>query len=97
MFCFLLPLFPFPLCVVFGLGFGFGFERCFADEWWRVVDNGWLYYYYRFANATSGVTWGGQTYETSDGKVEGTLNVTTVPVSEGVVVHDTEAVMLTFS
>lgn len=51
----------------------------------------------RFANGTSGVTWGGQTYETSDGKVQGGLNVTTVAVSAGVVVHDTEAVMLSFS
>ena len=50
----------------------------------------------RFANATTGVTWGGQTYETSDGKVRGSVEVTTVPVSQGVEVHDTEVVMLTF-
>lgn len=51
----------------------------------------------RFANGTSGVTWGGQTYETSDGKVQGQLNVTTVPVSAGVDVHDTEVILLSFS
>ncbi|EIM91055.1 uncharacterized protein STEHIDRAFT_128057 [Stereum hirsutum FP-91666 SS1] len=50
-----------------------------------------------FANGTSGVTWGGQTYETADGKVQGQLNVTTVPVTAGVDVHDTEAVLLSFS
>lgn len=52
---------------------------------------------FSFANGTSGVTWGGQTYETSDGKVQGTPNVTTVPVEDGVVIHDTEAILLTFS
>ncbi|KAI0049009.1 glycoside hydrolase family 79 protein [Auriscalpium vulgare] len=48
------------------------------------------------ANATSGVTWGGQTYETSDGKVQGTLSTSTVSVNSGIDIHDTEAVLLTF-
>ena len=52
---------------------------------------------HRFANSTSGVTWGGQTYETSDGKVQRDLDVQTVPISQGVDVHDTEAVILIFS
>ncbi|KAA1467403.1 glycoside hydrolase family 79 protein [Dentipellis sp. KUC8613] len=48
------------------------------------------------ANATSGVTWGGQTYETSDGKVSGSMNTTTVSVSAGFDLHDTEAVLVSF-
>ncbi|THH14807.1 hypothetical protein EW146_g5586 [Bondarzewia mesenterica] len=46
-----------------------------------------------FANATKGVTWGGQTYETSDGKVQGSVNITTVPIVQGVDVHDTEVIL----
>ncbi|KAF8485871.1 hypothetical protein DFH94DRAFT_708576 [Russula ochroleuca] len=49
------------------------------------------------ANATQGVTWGGQTYETQDGKVSGVLSTMTVPVSQGLNINDTEAVLLTFS
>ncbi|KAI0027404.1 hypothetical protein K488DRAFT_61654 [Vararia minispora EC-137] len=49
------------------------------------------------ANATAGVTWGGQTYETSDAKVSGALKVQHVPVSGGVDVHDTEVVLLSFN
>ena len=45
---------------------------------------------------TAGLTWGGQTYETSDGRVAGTLNTTTVPTALGVDVQDTDVVMLTF-
>lgn len=52
---------------------------------------------YRTANATQGVTWGGQTYETEDGKVGGVLSTLTVNVSQGVDVYDTEAVLLAFS
>jgi hypothetical protein len=48
------------------------------------------------ANATAGVTWGGQTYETADALVSGTLGVETVAISAGVDVHDTEVVMLSF-
>lgn len=51
----------------------------------------------RSASDTAGLTWGGQTYETKDGKVSGTLNVATVSVSEGVDVSDTEVVLLSFS
>lgn len=49
------------------------------------------------ADATQGVTWGGQTYETADGKVAGVLSTLTIPVSQGVDIYDTEAVLLTFS
>ncbi|KZV62776.1 glycoside hydrolase family 79 protein [Peniophora sp. CONT] len=48
------------------------------------------------AESTSGVTWGGQTYETSDALVSGKLQTQTVPVSAGVDVHETEVVMVTF-
>jgi hypothetical protein len=49
------------------------------------------------ADATKGVTWGGQTYETQDGKVAGSPSTLTVPVSQGVDIYDTEVVLLTFS
>jgi len=49
-----------------------------------------------FADSTSGLTWGGQTYETSDGKVSGKLRTTTVDVSAGVSIQQTEVVLLTF-
>ena len=52
---------------------------------------------YSTANATKGVTWGGQTYETEDGKVAGNLSALTMPVSQGVDIYDTEAVLLAFS
>ncbi|KAI0318620.1 hypothetical protein OF83DRAFT_1056585, partial [Amylostereum chailletii] len=48
------------------------------------------------ANATEGLTWGGQTYETEDAMVQGGLQTQTVDVSVGVDVHDTEVVMLSF-
>jgi hypothetical protein len=49
------------------------------------------------ANATEGVTWGGQTYEIEDGKVAGVLSTQTMPVSQGFDIYDTEAVLLAFS
>jgi hypothetical protein len=49
------------------------------------------------ADATQNVTWGGQSYETQDGKVTGDLSTLTVPVNQGVDIYDTEAVMLAFS
>jgi hypothetical protein len=52
---------------------------------------------HRTANATEGITWGGQTYETLDGKVAGTLDTETVDVSEGFDIGDTEVVMLIFA
>jgi len=52
---------------------------------------------YSTADATQGVTWGGQTYETQDGKVAGVLSTLTIPVSQGVDIYDTEAILLTLS
>lgn len=49
-----------------------------------------------YADATSGLTWGGQTYETSDARVSGPLVMEAVPVSQGVDVQETEVVMLSF-
>ncbi|PPQ90810.1 hypothetical protein CVT25_012130 [Psilocybe cyanescens] len=48
------------------------------------------------ADDTTGLTWGGQTYETSDAKVSETLQVQTANVSDGVDIHETEVVMLSF-
>ncbi|KAN0078231.1 glycoside hydrolase family 79 protein [Tylopilus felleus] len=49
-----------------------------------------------YANATSGVTWGGQTYETSDARISGTLQVEKLNVSAGFDIRETEAVLLSF-
>ena len=50
----------------------------------------------RHADDTSGLTWGGQTYETNDARVSGSLKVNTVKVADGVDIQATEVVMLTF-
>ncbi|KAG1725353.1 glycoside hydrolase family 79 protein [Suillus paluster] len=50
----------------------------------------------RYASDTTNLTWGGQTYETSDGRVSGPLTVDTLPVSSGVDLQETEAVLVTF-
>ncbi|KAH0833145.1 glycoside hydrolase family 79 protein [Lanmaoa asiatica] len=49
-----------------------------------------------YANATSGITWGGQTYETANARVSGLLQVETLDVSTGLDVQETEAVLLSF-
>ncbi|KAJ7603136.1 glycoside hydrolase family 79 protein [Mycena polygramma] len=48
------------------------------------------------ADDTSGLTWGGQTYESQSGKVEGELSLECKPVSDGVDIVETEVVLLTF-
>ncbi|KAF9466484.1 hypothetical protein BDZ94DRAFT_170407 [Collybia nuda] len=48
------------------------------------------------ADDTAGLTWGGQTYETSDGKVSGSLEVSNGKVVDGVDIQATEVVLLTF-
>jgi len=50
----------------------------------------------RRADDTSGLTWGGQSYETQNGRVSGTEEVDALPISQGVYVQETEAVMLRF-
>ena len=50
----------------------------------------------RHADDTSGLTWGGQTYETSDAKVSGSPQISTVNVQDGVDIQATEVLMLTF-
>lgn len=50
----------------------------------------------RYANATSGITWGGQTYETANARVSGPLQVETLDVSAGLDIQETEAVLLSF-
>jgi len=49
------------------------------------------------ADDASGLKWGGQSYETSDGFVSGQLVTETIPVSQGVLITETEAVLVTFS
>lgn len=51
---------------------------------------------YSHADDTSGVTWGGQTYETSDALVSGKETTETALVSAGVDIQDTEVVLLNF-
>ncbi|KAL0567774.1 hypothetical protein V5O48_014224 [Marasmius crinis-equi] len=48
------------------------------------------------ADDVAGLTWGGQSYETPDARVNGTLEVETVSVKEGVDISATEAVLLSF-
>ncbi|KAG2145236.1 glycoside hydrolase family 79 protein [Suillus clintonianus] len=49
-----------------------------------------------YATDTNNVTWGGQTYETSDGRVSGPLTVDVLPVSSGIDLQETEAILVTF-
>lgn len=48
------------------------------------------------ATDASGLTWGGQSYETRNGRVSDHLNVETRPVEQGLDIQETEAVLLTF-
>lgn len=50
----------------------------------------------RYADDAQGLTWGGLSYETKDGKVAGEPDVKVVPVSAGLDISATEAVMLSF-
>ncbi|XP_006459562.1 hypothetical protein AGABI2DRAFT_201919 [Agaricus bisporus var. bisporus H97] len=49
------------------------------------------------ADDTDGLTWGGQSYETSDGRVSGTLKTEKVKLNAGFDIRDTEVVLVTFS
>ncbi|KAJ6607350.1 glycoside hydrolase family 79 protein [Mycena sp. CBHHK59/15] len=49
-----------------------------------------------YADDASGLTWGGQTYETSSGRAEGKLCLETKPVHEGLDISETEVVLLNF-
>ncbi|GLB40604.1 putative glycosyl hydrolase family 79 C-terminal beta domain [Lyophyllum shimeji] len=48
------------------------------------------------ATDASGVTWGGQTYETSNGRVGGHLKVEHKPIAQGLDIQETEAVLVSF-
>ncbi|KAJ3863316.1 glycoside hydrolase family 79 protein [Lentinula novae-zelandiae] len=50
-----------------------------------------------YADDTSGLTWGGQTYETSDARVSGNHSVERYDVSIGIDLLATQAVLVTFS
>ncbi|KAJ7717723.1 glycoside hydrolase family 79 protein [Mycena maculata] len=49
-----------------------------------------------YADDVSGLIWGGQTYETSDGRVGGTATSETGTVAAGIDIPATEVVMITF-
>ncbi|EGN99003.1 glycoside hydrolase family 79 protein [Serpula lacrymans var. lacrymans S7.3] len=49
-----------------------------------------------YANDTSGLTWGGQTYETSDARVSGQEVLQYIPVSAGIDIQETEVVLVQF-
>ncbi|KXN91627.1 hypothetical protein AN958_12479 [Leucoagaricus sp. SymC.cos] len=49
------------------------------------------------ADDTAGLTWGGQTYETSDGKVSGAEKTEAVDLTKGIDIHDTEAILVSFT
>ncbi|KAJ7475659.1 glycoside hydrolase family 79 protein [Mycena latifolia] len=49
-----------------------------------------------YADDASGLTWGGQTYETEDGRAGGTLQVETKLVDYGVDITETEVVLVSF-
>ncbi|KAG5716858.1 hypothetical protein E4T56_gene3419 [Termitomyces sp. T112] len=51
----------------------------------------------RHADDVSGLTWGGQSYETSSGRVSGSISVQTGNVASGVDIVATEAVLVSFS
>ena len=54
------------------------------------------HFFLRHADDTSGLTWGGQSYETDDARAKGSISTETVPTSAGLDISDTEAVLLTF-
>jgi len=49
------------------------------------------------ATDASGITWGSQTYETSNGRVSGSLSVQTRTIAQGVDIQETEAVLVHFT
>lgn len=50
----------------------------------------------RQATDVSGITWGGQTYETSNCRVFGSLSVQERKIAQGVDIQDTEVVLVHF-
>ncbi|KAK0452043.1 glycoside hydrolase family 79 protein [Desarmillaria tabescens] len=48
------------------------------------------------ADDDSGLTWGGQTYETDDARAQGELEIETIQVTSGLDMVETEAVLLSF-
>jgi hypothetical protein len=55
-----------------------------------------LFFLCRYADDTSGLTWGGQSYETNDAQPDGSVSTETTLVGAGVDIRDTEAVLVTF-
>ncbi|KAL9714254.1 hypothetical protein Ac2012v2_002564 [Leucoagaricus gongylophorus] len=50
----------------------------------------------KHADDTTDLTWGGQTYETDDGKVRGSVETEQVNLSQGFDIQDTEIVLVSF-
>lgn len=50
----------------------------------------------RHADDVSGLSWGGQSYETPDGTVDGTVEVEVLDVTSGFDIQETEVVMIVF-
>lgn len=50
----------------------------------------------RRAGDTSGLTWGGKTYETRDGRVQGRVTIEIRRVADGLDLRETEAVLVEF-
>ncbi|KJA26227.1 glycoside hydrolase family 79 protein [Hypholoma sublateritium FD-334 SS-4] len=48
------------------------------------------------ADDTTGLTWGGQNYDTSDGRISGSLQVDSAAATAGIEIQETEVVMLSF-
>ncbi|KAK0455621.1 glycoside hydrolase family 79 protein [Desarmillaria tabescens] len=48
------------------------------------------------ADDDSGLTWGGQTYETDDARAQGELEIETIQVASGLDMVETEAILLSF-
>jgi hypothetical protein len=54
-------------------------------------------YLNRHADDGSGLTWGGQTYETADARVGGTTTSETGTVAAGIDIPATQAILVTFN
>ncbi|KAL0956238.1 hypothetical protein HGRIS_002392 [Hohenbuehelia grisea] len=70
--------------------------RSTHDHWLRPKNMVVKRLYMRGVNETTGLRWGGQTYETRSGKIGGRLRTELLPVEEDLVIRQSEAIMLSF-
>jgi hypothetical protein len=52
--------------------------------------------FFSFADDESGLTWGGQTYETPDARPSGNVVTETKAVADGIDIAETEVILVTF-